>query len=151
MRIGRRAPASSPRFTEDLMGDHKRTRRSMWLTTLVTVALLAAPPVRALPQTPGTGAASGVTILRFGKLWDGSKVMTDAVVVVEGDRVKSVGSGNAAVPPNAKVIDLSKYYGIPGMIDAHTHITYWADATPQPGVRPLQTSMGLPTAVRVFM
>ena len=65
--------------------------------------------------------------------------------------MKSVGSGNAAVPPGAKVIDLSKYYAVPGMIDAHTHITYWADATPRPGVRPLQTSMGLSTAVRVFM
>jgi imidazolonepropionase-like amidohydrolase len=136
------------------MGDHKRTRRTMLLTTLVTAAFLAAPPLRALPrQSPGDrpAGASGVTVLRFGKLWDGSKVTTDAVVVVEGDRVKSVGSGNAAVPANAKVIDLSNYYAIPGMIDAHTHITYWADATPRPGVRPQQTMAGLSTAVRVFM
>ena len=90
-------------------------------------------------------------MLRFGSVWDGTKVTRNAVVVVEGDRVKSVGSGTAAVPANAKVIDLSRYYGIPGMIDAHTHITYWADATPRPGVRPKQTSMALPTAVRVFM
>ncbi|MFN2446085.1 MAG: amidohydrolase family protein [Vicinamibacterales bacterium] len=136
------------------MGDHKRIRRNMLLTTLVTSAFLAAPAIRALPrQTPGdkSPAASDVTVLRFGKLWDGSKVTTDAVVVVERDRVKSVGSGNAAVPANAVVIDLSKYYAIPGMIDAHTHITYWADATPRPGVRPMQTSTGPSTAVRVFM
>jgi imidazolonepropionase-like amidohydrolase len=136
------------------MGDHKETTRNMLLTTVLTVAILAVPAIRALPrQTPSdkTAAASDVTVLRFGKLWDGSKVTTDAVVVVERDRVKSVGSGNAAVPANAKVIDLSKYYAIPGMIDAHTHITYWADATPRPGVRPMQTSTGLSTAVRVFM
>jgi imidazolonepropionase-like amidohydrolase len=136
------------------MGDHKPTRRNTLLTTLVTAAFLAAPAIRALPrQTPGdkTAAASDVTVLRFGKLWDGSKVTRDAVVVVERDRVKSVGSGNGGVPAHAKVIDLPKYYAIPGMIDAHTHITYWADATPRPGVRPLQTSMGLSTAVRVFM
>jgi imidazolonepropionase-like amidohydrolase len=136
------------------MRDYKRVRRSMLLTTLVTAAFLAPPPVRALtPQTPGNTMtpASVVTVLRFGKLWDGSKVTTDAVVVVEGDRVKSVGSGNAAVPANAKIIDLSKYYAIPGMIDAHTHITYWADATPRPGVRPQQTNASLPTAVRVFL
>ena len=90
------------------------------------------------------------TVLRFGSVWDGTKVTRNAVVVVEGDRVKSVGSGTA-VPANAKVIDLSRYYGVPGLIDAHTHITYWADATPRPGVRPTQTSMALPTAVRVFM
>jgi imidazolonepropionase-like amidohydrolase len=136
------------------MRDHKQTTRNMLLTTVLTVAILAAPAIRALPrQTPSdkTAAASDVTVLRFGKLWDGSKVTADAVVVVGRDRVTSVGSGNGAVPANAKVIDLSKYYAIPGMIDAHTHITYWADATPRPGVRPLQTSMGLSTAVRVFM
>jgi imidazolonepropionase-like amidohydrolase len=136
------------------MGDHKRTRWNMLLTTLVTALFLAAPAIRALPrQTPvdRTATTSDVTVLRFGKLWDGSKVTTDAVIVVERDRVKSVGTGNAAVPANARVIDLSKYYAIPGMIDAHTHITYWADATPRPGVRPLQASTGLSTAVRVFM
>jgi imidazolonepropionase-like amidohydrolase len=136
------------------MGYHKRTVRHILLTTVWIATFLAVPSVRALPpQAPGGNAraASGVTVLRFGKLWDGSKVITDAVVVVEGERVKSLGSGNSAVPPNARIIDLSKYYAIPGMIDAHTHITYWAEAQPRPGVRPLQTSMGLPTAVRVFM
>ena len=58
----------------------------MLLTTLVTAAFVAPPALRALPrQTPGnpTVASSGVTVLRFGKLWDGSKVTTDAVVVVD--------------------------------------------------------------------
>lgn len=136
------------------MADHKRTTRVARLTTVLTLALLAVPAVRALPlQTTGARASSadGAIALRFGKLWDGSKVVTDAVVVVEGDRVKSVGSGAAAVPAGAKVVDLSKLYAIPGLIDAHTHITYWAETTPRPGVRPLQTSTGLATAVRVFM
>jgi imidazolonepropionase-like amidohydrolase len=128
--------------------------RTILLTAMSVATCLAGPVVRALPlQTPGSTAAapSGVTVLRFGKLWDGSKVITDAVVVVDGDRVKSVGSGSSAVPAGARVIDLSRLYAIPGLIDAHTHITYWAEAHPRPGVRPLQTSMGLPTAVRVFM
>lgn len=136
------------------MAYHKRTMRNLLLTMVSIATLLAVPAVRALPpQSSGDNAptASDVTVLRFGKLWDGSKVVTDAVVVVEGERVKSVGSGNSAVPPNVHVIDLSKFYAIPGLIDAHTHITYWADPHPRPGVRPLQTSMGLPTAVRVFM
>lgn len=97
-------------------------------------------------QSPGSAAE---TVLRFGSLWDGTKVIRNAVVVIEGDVVKSVGTG--AVPANAKVIDLSRYYGIPGLIDAHTHITYWAEATPRPGVRPTQSSAAMPTAVRVFM
>ncbi len=98
-------------------------------------------------QAPAPAAA---TVLRFGSLWDGTKVTRNAVVVIEGDVVKSVGTGTAA-PANAKVIDLSRYYGIPGMVDAHTHITYWAEATPRPGVRPTQASAAMPTAVRVFM
>jgi imidazolonepropionase-like amidohydrolase len=99
-------------------------------------------------QSPST---ADTLVLRFGNLWDGTRVTRNAVVIVEGDRVKSVSAGSGALPANATVIDLSRYYGIPGMIDAHTHITYWADATPRPGVRPTQTSMALPTAVRVFM
>jgi imidazolonepropionase-like amidohydrolase len=121
------------------------------LVALVSVACMAAAMAVAAQRPDNRTSASAATVLRFGKLWDGSKVVTDAVVVIEGDRIKSVGTGSSAVPANAQVIDLSKLYGIPGMIDAHTHITYWADAQPRPGVRPLQTSMGLPTAERVFL
>lgn len=72
--------------------------------------------------------------IRFGKLWDGSKVTTDAVVVVTGDRITAVGTGNSSVPKGAQVIDLRKYFGLPGLIDLHTHITYYWDR--QPGTRP---------------
>ena len=72
--------------------------------------------------------------LRFGRLWDGSKIMTDAVVVVTGDRIVSVGTGSGAVPAGTEVIDLRNYTGIPGLIDLHTHITYYWDR--QPGTRP---------------
>jgi len=37
--------------------------------------------------------------IRFARVWDGSKVINDAVVVVTGDKVVSVGAGNGAVPP----------------------------------------------------
>jgi imidazolonepropionase-like amidohydrolase len=79
-------------------------------------------------------ATAQTRAIRFGKLWDGSKSITDAVVVVDGDRITAVGSGNAAVPRGAEVIDLRKYTGIPGLIDLHTHITYYWDR--QPGTRP---------------
>jgi imidazolonepropionase-like amidohydrolase len=128
-------------------------RKTLIATVLISI-LLAMPALRAVPAQNSAGNSQkspDVTAIRFGKLWDGAKVITDAVVVVEGERVKSVGSRNSAVPSNVPVVDLSRLYGIPGMIDNHTHITYWADPEPRPGVRPLQTSMGLPTAVRVFM
>ena len=74
-------------------------------------------------------AASGaepVTVLRFGKLIDGrGGVINDAVVVVGGNRIASVGG---AVPAGATEIDLRQYTAIPGLIDAHTHMTfYWGE------------------------
>jgi imidazolonepropionase-like amidohydrolase len=68
------------------------------------------------------------TTLRFGKLVTGQgTVISDAVVVVEGNRIKTVASGDKSVPPNTTLIDLRPLTGIPGMIDAHTHITYFWD------------------------
>src|SRR5206468_5243295 len=99
-----------------------RVMRSLLLTAVFVATDVAVPLVRALPPQASGGNApmvSDVKVLRFGKLWDGSKVITAAVVVVEGERVKSVGV-NSAVPPNSQVIDLSKFYGIPGLIDTHT-------------------------------
>jgi imidazolonepropionase-like amidohydrolase len=79
-------------------------------------------------------AQAQTTAVRFGKLWDGTTSIPDAVVVIDGDRITAVGSGNSAVPTGATVIDLRKYTGIPGLIDLHTHITYYWDR--KPGTRP---------------
>src|ERR1700688_860464 len=83
---------------------------------------------------PPSRAGAPVKAIRFGKLVDGTgKVITNAVVLVEGDRIKSVGP-DSPIPAGAEVIDLSRYTGIPGLIDAHTHITYYWDQAP--GTRP---------------
>ena len=72
--------------------------------------------------------------IRFGKLWDGERTVSDAVVVIDGDRIVSVGTGASALPAGADVVDLRKYTGLPGLIDLHTHITYYWDQ--KPGTRP---------------
>lgn len=80
-------------------------------------------------------SASPVKAIRFGKLVDGAgKVLTNAIVIVDGDRIKSVNIGSSSIPPGAEVIDLRRYTGIPGLIDAHTHMTYYWDQAP--GTRP---------------
>lgn len=80
-------------------------------------------------------AAEASTALRFNKMVDGSgKSVSDAVIVVDGDKIVSVGSGPGAVPAGVTVIDLSKYTAIPGMIDLHTHLPQvWDEA---PGTNP---------------
>ena len=109
----------------------------MRLAASLLLTLMFATFARAQTGAPATRTLRGgveTKALRFGKLWDGSKVTNDAVVVIDGDRITSVGSGNGAVPRGAEVIDLRKYTGIPGLIDLHTHITYYWDR--KPGTRP---------------
>ena len=92
-------------------------------------------------------AAAATKVIRFGTLIDGTgRVFTNAVVVVEDDRVQRVASGNVPIPPGAEVIDLSRYTGIPGLIDAHTHITYYWDGVTTPRSEPPRH----PAVVAVF-
>lgn len=73
--------------------------------------------------------------LRFAKLVDGNgTITTDATIIVDGDHIVGVGAGDGAVPRGVAVVDLRRYTAIPGLIDVHTHMTYWWDHAP--GTRP---------------
>jgi imidazolonepropionase-like amidohydrolase len=80
------------------------------------------------------GTPRAVKALRFGQLWDGSRLVAKAIVIVDGDRIVSVGTDARAVPAGAETIDLTRYTAIPGLIDLHTHMTYYWDGAP--GTRP---------------
>jgi len=108
-------------------------------TTLRGIALLALA-VHAVAETQ---------YIRFGKLIDGKgKVWTNVAVVVENDRIRSV-ENDTQPPTGATVIDLRRYTAIPGMIDAHTHMTYYWDQTP--GTIPWTQSGARQSQVTVFL
>jgi len=92
--------------------------------------LLCLLVVTALPS-----AAAGPVAVRFGRLWDGTRTIADAVVIIEDNRIVRVASGGRDLPKDATLIDLRRFTGIPGLIDLHTHMTYFWDRAP--GTRPL--------------
>ena len=98
-------------------------------------------------ERPGTKTVKAV---RFGKLWDAKgKLWTNAIVIVEGARIHSVTTDASAIPAGAETIDLSKYTGLPGLIDVHTHMTIYTDETPgEPMLKQLTNN---PPAVEVFL
>lgn len=87
----------------------------------VAVIALLLPVGRASAQLADSTARLAI---RAGKLIDGrgGPPITNAVILIQGDRVTAVGSG-LTIPANARVIDLSKSTVLPGFIDCHTHVT----------------------------
>jgi imidazolonepropionase-like amidohydrolase len=70
-------------------------------------------------------SASAVTLLKAGRLLDPrtGSVLAPAAVVIEGDKIKQVGSSSQVdAPAGASVIDLGTATLLPGMIDGHTHL-----------------------------
>ena len=68
--------------------------------------------------------ASKTIVVHAGHLLDvkTGKMLTNQTIVIQGGKVVSVGA-DAQVPAGAQVIDLSSATVLPGLIDAHTHLT----------------------------
>ena len=78
----------------------------------------------ALPFTSHAQKATPL-VIQGGTLIDatGRAPMEDAVIVIEGERIKAVGKrGEVAAPPNARVIDVKGKTILPGLIDGHCHL-----------------------------
>jgi imidazolonepropionase-like amidohydrolase len=86
---------------------------------LLTLALCCSLPAKG--QNPPLVIVGGTLIDGTGRT-----PIDNAVVVVEGSKIKTVGAKErVAIPPDAKVIDVSGKTILPGFIDCHIHLRDW--------------------------
>lgn len=66
------------------------------------------------------------TVLRCGTLFAGSggDPIPGGVVVVDAGRILAAGPADrTTVPPDARIVDLSQRFVMPGLVDAHSHVS----------------------------
>jgi imidazolonepropionase-like amidohydrolase len=87
---------------------------------IILVAIVRVVPLAAQYTQP---APDRVYAIKAGKLVDVGRGSTETnqIILVRGKKIEAVGS-NVAIPPEAKIIDLSKSTVLPGLFDAHTHL-----------------------------
>src|SRR5712664_4849360 len=116
-----------------------------WVAVSVLLALVSTHVVA--QEKPG---AKSVKAVRFGKLWDAKgRLWTNAIVVVESGKIRAVTTDASAIPAGAETIDLSKYTGLPGLIDVHTHMTMYTEEAR--GLPMLKQITDTPPAMEVFL
>jgi imidazolonepropionase-like amidohydrolase len=95
--------------------------KPVFFLTLSILLLAAAMPGLAA-QYPQPGP-DHVYAIKAGKLVNPEKGTTETnqIILVRGKTIEAVGP-HVQIPPDAKIIDLSKSTVLPGLFDAHTHL-----------------------------
>src|SRR5687768_12869609 len=97
----------------------RRPTQSLMVGVVSFVAAAAAAAARA--QTPAP--APQRVVLRAARMLDveAGRIVPNARVVIEGDKIQMVNP--ATLPEGVRIIDLGNVTLMPGLIDAHTHLT----------------------------
>ena len=104
----------------------------------------------AIAVLAAASASAQIKALRFAAVVDGTgRVTQNGVVIVDGDKISRIAGPRDALPSGARVIDLTRYTAIPGMIDAHTHMTYTWD--PASGTDPWRQPPKTPEQAAALM
>src|SRR3990172_5641939 len=114
-------------FRKMLRTRKKRFPRSLFPCALWACVFVTLASLLVLQSGTGVAAQQRVTFIRGGTLIDGNggPPLQDAVIIIEGNRIRSVVQGPAGAPPGAQEIDARGKYIIPGLWDTHTHYHEW--------------------------
>ena len=84
---------------------------------------LAVPALLLTALAPGARAQE-LTAIRAGRLIDVERgeVKRDQVILVRGERIEAVQPASGRIPSGARVVDLSRFTVLPGLIDCHAHM-----------------------------
>lgn len=102
--------------------------RSVPCRVLCALAALAAALPAALAQKPAS--LPPTVYVRAGHLFDATsdQLRDNMVLVVEGERIARVApAADVTIPAGAVVVDLSRDWVLPGLIDCHTHLEFRSD------------------------
>jgi len=90
-----------------------------YLSALAVTLLLIGQPTQSAAQRVTPMVIQGGTLIDA----TGREPIQDAVIVVEGERIKAVGKrGDVTIPRGAKIVDVKGKTILPGFIDGHCHL-----------------------------